>query len=184
MRFATSATFSPRPLGVGSAAEPTRGSGRTPLCARRNPSPPASSRAAAFKSPSVARRARNGTTFFAARGRERGRGARDERRRGGEIGPVVVTEPGPHGFDSRRFRPAGRARREVGGEKRLVPFQRLRPGEADEDEVPDFQSLAAFHDESPSEKWALSVSMARKIRVFTAPSLMSSALAISAYGIP
>ena len=59
-------------------------------------------------------------------------------------------------------------------------LRRLRPGEADEDEVPDFQSLAAFHGESPSENWALSVSMARKIRVFTAPSLMSSALAISA----
>ena len=55
-----------------------------------------------------------------------------------------------------------------------------RDGEAGEDEVADFQSLAAFHDESPSEKWALSVSMARKIRVFTAPSLMSRALAISA----
>ena len=98
---------------------------------------------------------------------------------GGDRRVRVRSENRPEVLETAHLAPAGLAARQMRGElpaRGLVRFAG-QPVEGDR------RYVAAVHD-SPSEKWAFSVSTARKMRVLTAPTEIPSVSAISAYGIP
>ncbi len=91
----------------------------------------------------------------------------------------IRSENRPEVLETAHLAPAGLAARQMRGElpaRGLIRFAG-QPVEGDR------RYVAAVHD-SPSEKWAFSVSTARKMRVLTAPTEIPSVSAISAYGIP